>query len=144
VWGPKPTNALFVALVLSSLLLGNYLTRPLKLYSIGDSPLKVELAKTETQKTLGLGKREQLPKNHGMLFIYTRADYYQFWMKDTLMPLDIVWLDSQKRIINITANVSPTSYPQTFTPDQPAQYVLEVGAGRAAEAGLLPGDRISW
>jgi uncharacterized membrane protein (UPF0127 family) len=77
-----------------------------------------------------------------MWFVFESAGGWAFWMKDTLIPLDIVWVASDGTIVTIAAGVAPESYPKAFGPEAPAQYVLEVPAGFAARHGIAEGDKV--
>lgn len=115
----------------------------LKTVDIGGAQLNVEIAKTSQQKQQGLCCRESLDADSGMLFVYYNPGDYRFWMKDTLIPLDIIWISPDKTIVHIEADVKPASFPETFGSSQPAQYVLETNAGWAAKNGVEVGDRVS-
>src|SRR3989344_124116 len=85
---------------------------------------KVEIASTSEELSKGLMFRENLNKNSGMLFIFHEEGIYGFWMKNTLIPLDIIWINSDKKIIFIKNNVLPckTEICETFIPDENAKY----------------------
>ena len=120
---------------------------PLKVHA-GDSAqvrneFTVELAQTPGERTQGLMFRKSLGANRGMLFIWTELTNGAFWMHNTLIPLDIIFIGPDKKIINIVANAEP----QTDTPREPEadyQYVLEIEGGRAAALGIAPGDLVSF
>lgn len=97
--------------------------------TIGEMKIAVEIADTETERARGLSGREALAENSGMLFVFDTTDYHNFWMKEMNFPLDIIWLDDNWRVIDITANISPKDFPTTYQPRLPARYVLEVNSG---------------
>lgn len=97
----------------------------------GGVSLKIDYALTEAQRELGLGGRTTIPNNYGMLFVFATDGYYGFWMKDTLVPLDMFWLNDQGQVVFIEHNVATSSYPNVFYPTAPARYVLETAAGFA-------------
>lgn len=105
----------------------------------GDASLKLEYATTEAARERGLGGRTSLPANAGMLFVFSRPDYYGFWMKDTLIPLDMFWLDDKGQVVSMALNVATSSYPGVFYPVAPALYVLETNAGFAQAHGIATG-----
>ncbi|MDA2922283.1 DUF192 domain-containing protein [Patescibacteria group bacterium AH-259-L07] len=105
--------------------------------------INVELAQTLKEKTRGLSGRDTLYENQGMLFIYDTQDLYSFWMKDMKFPLDIIWIDKKYQIIDLHTNVLPESYPQTFQPKNPVQYVLEVNTGFCEKHNITVGDTVS-
>lgn len=105
----------------------------LNLYDLrlGNAKIKVELAQSQGERGQGLGDRNSLPQNQGMLFIFETSDVYPFWMRDMKFPLDIIWLNEDYKVVYIEKNIKPESYPKTFQPLSPAKYVLEVNAGWA-------------
>ncbi len=111
---------------------------------IGDNKIYVDIAKTQLQQQKGLCCREKLDANRGMLFVYDTPGEYKFWMKDTLIPLDMYWINAEKKIIYIEKNVQPESYPVSFGPNKPAQYVLETNAGYADKRGIKVGDFVTF
>lgn len=102
----------------------------------------VELATTPEEQALGLMFREQLEDDRGMLFIFPVERMRSFWMKNTRIPLDIFYFDSDLKLINVVENARPckTRNCQPLLSTAPALYVLELNAGKAAELGVHPGD----
>ncbi|PIS40466.1 MAG: hypothetical protein COT26_03020 [Candidatus Kerfeldbacteria bacterium CG08_land_8_20_14_0_20_43_14] len=95
---------------------------------------KVEVARSDRAKAKGLSNRKKLPREKGMLFVFDKPGIYEFWMKDMLVPLDIVWINGSK-IVDISRSVSPpakNAEPPKVQPKSPVQYVLEVYAGAAS------------
>ena len=90
----------------------------------------------------GLQARQHLGKDRGMLFVFQESKKHSFWMKDTFIALDIVWIDGEKRIVTIMPNILPckTEKCPVYTPSKNALYVLEVNAGVTIELGLNVGD----
>ncbi len=114
--------------------------------NIKGTQFNLEVAKTIPQKSLGLGKRESLCQNCGMLFTWSFPQPLTFWMKDTLIPLDIIFIDSNGKVINlVTANPEPgiSDFKLTqYSSATLAQYVIELNAGSAVKLNLQPGDVI--
>ena len=108
---------------------------------IAGKTIQVDLAQTPAELSRGLSGRRSLAEGTGMLFIFENPDTYGFWMKDMLFPIDIIWIDEGK-IIHIEKNISPDTYPEIFTPNSPAKYVLEVPAGFSDKNGLKIGGMI--
>jgi len=104
--------------------------------------VSVEIADTPETRERGLMFRRQLPPTDGMIFVWSEPGYYPFWMKNTLIPLDIIWLDSAGKVVSIAASVPPCKSDPcpTFPPAGDASYVVEVVAGFAATHGVKPGD----
>lgn len=111
------------------------------------STIEAEPAVTPEQITGGLMFRDHLPPDRGMLFFFRDEQPRSFFMFQTLIPLDIIWLDRQRRIVYISADTPPCPSPNpgqcpTYGEETPAQYVLELAAGQAAAHGLQVGDQL--
>lgn len=119
----------------------NNLTKNIR---INDITIEVETANTDITRERGLSEKKELPEFTGMFFIFGKPDFYTFWMKDMNFPIDIVWIDENFRIIDINKNVSPNSFPQTFSPTYPAQYVLELPAGFTEKYRIEVGAMIQY
>jgi uncharacterized membrane protein (UPF0127 family) len=112
-----------------------------------DHRFNVEIANSSEERARGLMFREELGENEGMLFVYEEEADRSFWMKNTLIPLDIIFLDSNFEVINIEAaapepNTSDGNL-QRYRSDRPAQYVLEINQNRSEEIGLEKGSELS-
>lgn len=106
-----------------------------------------ELATTPETRTRGLMERPSLPADQGMLFLFEVAQPLSFWMFNTLIPLDIIFADAERRITSIYASVPPCRPPvrcPTYTSHGSAQFVLEVNAGTAGKVGIGVGDELRW
>lgn len=103
----------------------------------------VEVADTQNSRSLGLGGRESLAKNAGMLFVFDTEAKHSFWMKNVKFPIDIVWLDGNKKVIHFVKNAKPDSGEnlEIFTPPVKAKYVLEVNGGSVEEFGIETGTK---
>lgn len=102
--------------------------------------LHVELADTAEKRSLGLMNRKLLPGNHGMLFIFPKSLRVSFWMKNTLIPLDIAFIDGKRTILEIF-QMSPLS-TKVFDSSHPVVYALEVNQGFFKSNYIQPGARI--
>lgn len=102
----------------------------------------VELAKTKQELERGLMFRTYLDKNRGILFAFDKEGVYPFWMKNTLIPLDIIWMDENQKIVFISKNNQPcrTDNCPSINPGVKAKYVLEINAGIAEELGMKIGE----
>jgi uncharacterized membrane protein (UPF0127 family) len=104
--------------------------------------INVEIAADEVSRAHGLMDRTSMPADHGMLFVFPAAAVQTFWMKDTLIPLDMLFFDERRRAVTELGDVPPCKadpcpiYPST----EPARYVLELNAGAAAKFGVRKGD----
>ncbi|MEN9625929.1 MAG: hypothetical protein RL557_257 [archaeon] len=108
---------------------------------INNEPFILETAITTAEKQKGLMFRESMPEDHGMIFIFNQEEERSFWMKNTLIPLDIIFIDENNKITSIQ-----TAQPCTQDPcskyQAHAQYIIELNAGRAKELGLKEGDEL--
>ena len=104
----------------------------------------VELALTPEDQQLGLMFREHLDADHGMLFIFPSATTRSFWMKNTRIPLDIMYFDDQLKLVSVAENAKPCRVARCpgYPSKGPARYVLELNAGKAAELGVKAGDEL--
>ena len=118
----------------------------LTLKKSNDSIIKsidIEIADDDYQTQTGLMYRDSMEKNQGMLFIFPDEQYHSFYMKNTKIPLDIVYIDSDRKIVSIKKNAKPmdeTSLPS----NEPAKYVLEINAGLSEQWNLEVGDKIDY
>ena len=104
----------------------------------------VEVAQSQQKQALGLMFRDSLPDDHGMLFIFPAEGFRSFWMKNTRIPLDIMYFDEDLKLVSVAENAQPcrTRRCPNYPSEGPAKYVLELNAGKAAELGLRPGDEL--
>lgn len=105
--------------------------------------LDIEIADDEYKTQTGLMYRHSMAANHGMLFIFPKEERRSFYMKNTEIPLDIIYLNSKKEITSIQKNAK--AYDETSLPSEtPSQYVLEVNAGLSETWNLQKGDRMKF
>lgn len=105
-----------------------------------------DLATTEEERANGLMFRKTLNEDQGMLFVFEEEGLYSFWMKNMNFAIDILWLDSQKRIVHLERNVPPCKKEPcpTYSPSIPSKYVLELKAGSVDSRNLKLFDRIEF
>ncbi len=103
--------------------------------------LNIEIAESDYEIQTGLMYREKMETNQAMLFIFPDVAYHSFYMKNTLIPLDIIFVDEGLNIVNIKQNASPLD-ESGIPSGMPVQYVLEVNAGLTESWGVELGDRI--
>lgn len=108
----------------------------------GSTTIAVEVADTHLSRRQGLSGRTTLPAGTGMLFAFEQEGDWGIWMKDMQFPIDIIWMDSAGAVITVAADVSPATYPNSFYPERPARYVLEVPAGYAAAHDIAEGSEL--
>jgi uncharacterized membrane protein (UPF0127 family) len=114
----------------------------------GGAIIHAELADTPQKRATGLMYREHLDADRGMLFMFTQAQAWVFWMKNTKISLDLIWMNEKKQIIHIEQNVpictrTDDSCPQ-YRPNEEALYVLELAAGRAESLKLQRGSKLQF
>jgi len=108
---------------------------------IGNQQFTIEIADTPSKRSVGLMKRDEMPADHGMIFIFPEPDTYSFWMKNTRIPLDIIFIDANGRIASIQ-QMKPYEL-KSVSPPVAVKYAIELNEGAAAKAGAKVGDRIS-
>jgi hypothetical protein len=112
--------------------------------TIGHSMFGLQVADSDSARQAGLSGRKSLAAHAGMLFSYPSSAVRCYWMKDMNFSLDIIWLNTLKRIEYIQTDASPKSYPQQYCPHQPARYVIELNAGTAQSVGLHNGQLLHF
>ena len=103
--------------------------------------MSVEIADTPEKRNFGLMYRQELPEFHGMLFLFPREEPLSFWMKNTPLPLDIIFMNSTLTIVGIAQQTTPFSEKQ-IPSGSPAQFVLEVNGGFCQQHDVAVGDRV--
>jgi uncharacterized membrane protein (UPF0127 family) len=117
---------------------------PLKITSLGRTHnFRVELAQTPQEQARGLMFRTEMGPDEGMIFPYDPPRVLSFWMKNTVLSLDLVFIGPDHRVINIAANAVPYS-EQSIVSDAPAIATLELNAGRAKALNIVPGATVEW
>jgi uncharacterized protein len=112
---------------------------------VGGRRFSVEVADTEDLRERGLMFRRELTPDQGMLFIHDEASPIAYWMKNTYIPLDILYFDEQKKLVSAQLNVPPCGEQEQcpiYPSAGPAKYVLEINAGLAEQLKLKPGDTL--
>jgi uncharacterized protein len=111
-------------------------------FNFGNQIINAEVVATDSLRARGLGGKESLSEDSGMLFIFSKPDFHGIWMKNMLIPIDILWLDADYKIVHAETNILPESYPEVFYPSALADYVLEVNAGTVEKSGILVGQKL--
>lgn len=111
----------------------------------GEEPVevRVELALTEPQRARGLMHRRHLPDDAGMLFVFDRMDHLSFWMENTLIPLDMVFIDDAMRVVGVVESAEPLTRDAREV-DGESRYVLEVNGGFAGRHGIAAGTPVRF
>lgn len=110
--------------------------------------VRVEVMVSQADLMRGMMFRDSLPSGRGMLFIHGRPGRVSYWMYNVRIPLDIIWMDSNRTIVEISADTPPCKTAAASCPSYgghfPAQYVLELAGGMAAKYGLKTGDTLRF
>jgi uncharacterized membrane protein (UPF0127 family) len=110
---------------------------------VGKTPLRVEVADTLEKQERGLMFRQSMPENEGMLFVYKEPQEMSFWMRNTFIPLDIVFVGADGIILNIH-QARPLDESVLYPSAGSAKYVIETNQGWFARHGIRPGDRVTF
>jgi len=140
---------LFIALLLAgscrggaSPVQGKDMPQPAVRFETSRGPwvVQVEVARTDEQRARGLMFRRDLTRDHGMLFLFDETSEHPFWMRNTLIALDMIFLGDDRRVVGVVSNAEPlTETPRTV--GKPSRYVVEVSGGEAAAHAVVPGTR---
>lgn len=127
-----------------AIILGYLLQSPAKAtLRIGDYTYRLTIVSTTEGRERGLSGRAGLAANEGMLFVYDKPQKVCMWMKDMSFPIDILWLDTGKKVVHMSKDVSPETYPASFCANAPAKYVIELPAGELARRHITEGQQLS-
>ena len=104
----------------------------------------VEIANDDDTRAQGLMFRDRVKPGTGMLFLFPTTEIYAFWMKNTIIPLDMIWIAEDGTVVDVKSGVPPCQADPcpSYTPAEKARYVLEVGSGVAKQQALVPGARV--
>jgi uncharacterized protein len=105
--------------------------------------IDIQIANTEFDRELGLMFRKNMNENQGMLFIFPDIQIRNFWMRNTEIPLDMIFMDSSRTILNIAQNTTPYS-DNSYSSVSPAKFVLEVNGGFTKQNDIRAGDKVIW
>lgn len=133
-----------LSLGLTALIFGPVLAADLAPISVGPATFQVEMAQTDEDRGRGLMFRREMPADQGMLFVQPVGPA-MFWMKNTYIPLDLLYFDADGRLLQIQASTPPCTTPQCPIYASAAgnvRYILEINGGEAARRGIQPGDRL--
>jgi uncharacterized membrane protein (UPF0127 family) len=107
------------------------------------SSVDIEIADNEARRTQGLMYRDSMAENQAMLFVFPDEAEHSFWMKNTILPLDIIYINTKNQILTIQKNTIPYS-EESIPSNGPAKYVVEVNAGYCDRHSIKTGDHIEW
>jgi uncharacterized protein len=122
---------------------GEAMARVILLSGGATRTVRVEVARTEVTRARGLMNRTDLAEDAGMLFVFPETERQSFWMKNTFIPLDMIFIDDAGRVVGIVEQAEPRSTAPRGV-EAPSRYVLEVNGGWAARHGVRPGDQVRF
>jgi uncharacterized membrane protein (UPF0127 family) len=107
---------------------------------------RVEVARTPEEQAQGLMYRESLPEKAGMIFLFSDNGVHRFWMKNTMIPLDMIWMDPSGKVLFVSADTPPCKADPcpSYGPDSPASQVLEIAGGNAAKEKIVVGSVLKF
>ena len=108
--------------------------------------VNVDLAIDAETRAQGLMYRDRLAEDAGMLFFFPQSEVQSFWMKNTVIPLDIIWIDEARKIVHVKQDVPPCRFDPcpSYDPGVPARYVLELGGGVARKHRVVEGETVRF
>jgi uncharacterized membrane protein (UPF0127 family) len=130
-----------ILIILTLLSVPSILTAYSNELSINSRNFTIDIASSHLEKAMGLMYVENIPENYGLLFVYKKPQEVGIWMKNTLISLDILWIDKSNRIVHIETNTLPNS-TQIMRPNKKVTYVLEVISGTVKKYNIKVGDII--
>ena len=135
----------YAAVLCLTLIAGTVRATPTVTLRLHEHAFSAEVAADDLSRAQGLMNRTHLAAGSGMLFVFRHSDQRWFWMKNTLIPLDILFFDSSRKLVSMQTDVPPCRQDPcpTYPSEEPARYVLELAAGTAARIGARIGDQLS-
>lgn len=145
IWRPHTTAILIggVLLIIIAVAVSFVVTNfhPRTDIRLGSGAFSVRVAQDEASRNRGLSGVESLKPNEGLLIVFDSDDTWGIWMKDMKVPIDILWLDKNKKVIYMVKNAGPElSTDKTFKPNDPARYVIELPAGSVQANNIKVGE----
>ena len=111
---------------------------------VDSQKIDVEIAKNSAEFAKGLGGRSCILPDQGMFFAFNKPGRYPFWMKEMKFPIDIIWIGTNHKVVYMEINKSPSTYPDSFENQAPAQYVLELKANQSKVLHMVLGTSVSF
>ena len=140
-----PTKILLIALACTIMISSVFIFSKLNanvyeessILKVNSKEISLIISNNNNSRTIGLSGMDLLPLDKAMLFVFNEPGLYGIWMKDMKFPIDIFWLNEQKKIISIQKDVSPKTFPKVFYPKSEISYVIETNTGFADENNQL-------
>ena len=115
-----------------------------KYIKIGDKTIKVDVVSTPELLEKGLSGRKDMKEDEGMLFVFKNSSKYSFWMKNMNFAIDMIWINESLNVVYIKKDAKPESFPEVFSTNTDAKYVLEVMSGFSKKNNLKEGDSVKF
>lgn len=109
---------------------------------VGKTPIRVEVAETPEELSRGLGGRESLPPEAGLVLRFPPGGDGGIWMRDMKIPIDVIWVGADDTVVDVAENLRPESFPEIFRPRSPARYAIEVNAGFVSTHNIEIGETV--
>lgn len=139
------TIALLLMVIILVIIFNPFKTTKYSEVKIGDFTVNAEIADTTLKKAKGLMGRKSLKENEGMLFPFTTEDYQRFWMMNMSIPIDIIYLDKNKTVVDIWQDAQPCGLTcNSYMPKEKAMYVIEVKANFTERHGTKIGSKVDF
>jgi uncharacterized membrane protein (UPF0127 family) len=129
--------------VLFLMYLGVGVLRPKYDLEISGNEFRVDIARTQHDRARGLSGLRHFGEKEGLLFVFEQAGTHGIWMHEMRLPIDILWFDSRRVLIDYIDNVDPDTYPEVYRPTDDALYVLEINSGIREKYGIMIGDKFT-
>lgn len=149
LWRTHTTVILIAGLMLLTLasgvlfMLNNF--KPTTELTLGSGSFNARVADTDETRVKGLSGVTSMGPNDALLFVFDQEKEWGIWMKDMVIPIDIVWLDAQKEVVYIVTDADPKlGTLKTYTPKDPSKYVIEFAAGTVGQYGITVGSRADF
>ena len=138
-------SSFLLLLAMTVIISHKYRTKKQNLACFENHCFSVELAVTPVERKNGLMFRKNLDFDKAMLFVFEREEKHPFWMKNTLIPLDIIWINENKEVVFISENTQPCKedFCPAIKPTEDAKYVLEISGGISNKIGVIVGNKIT-
>ncbi len=141
----KAKLIIFLSIILLLALALRDFSRHVSVLRVNGKEISLIVVDTPKAREIGLGNRNELVENEAMLFVFDKPGFYPFWMKGMKFPIDIIWINEWYEIIHIESNISPGTYPKSFSPRDNAEkslFVLETNAHFSVKNSMKVGDRL--
>ncbi len=125
-----------IVLISALLLLFKFYSQDTVKIYLGSGVVGAKVAASDAERQKGLSGTKELKSDQGLLMVFDTPAKWSIWMKNMHYNIDVIWLDENRHVVDITTNLSPDTYPQAFSPKKDAKYILELPAGYVDSHGI--------